>query len=70
MLIFSLNNQVRPDGDIQIDPVKGNDSSINQLNTNMYVRLVNLTEDDQFHFVCIYLSSSLKIRTGMRLIQR
>ncbi|WP_225743019.1 ABC transporter substrate-binding protein [Marinilactibacillus sp. Marseille-P9653] len=30
-----------------LDPIKGNDSSINQLNTNMYVRLVNLTEDDQ-----------------------
>lgn len=30
-----------------LDPVKGNDGSINQLNTNMYVRLVNLTDDDQ-----------------------
>lgn len=29
-----------------LDPIKGNDGSINQLNTNMYVRLVNLTEDD------------------------
>ncbi|URM32753.1 ABC transporter substrate-binding protein [Cytobacillus firmus] len=30
-----------------LDPVKGNDGSINTLNTNMYVRLVNLTDDDQ-----------------------
>ncbi|PSL41521.1 peptide/nickel transport system substrate-binding protein [Planomicrobium soli] len=30
-----------------LDPIKGNDGSINQLNTNMYVRLVNLTKDDQ-----------------------
>jgi peptide/nickel transport system substrate-binding protein len=30
-----------------LDPIKGNDGSINQLNTNMYVRLVNLTDDDQ-----------------------
>lgn len=30
-----------------LDPVKGNDSSINMLNTNMYVRIVNLTDDDQ-----------------------
>jgi len=30
-----------------LDPIKGNDGSINTLNTNMYVRLVNLTEDDQ-----------------------
>lgn len=28
------------------DPIKGNDGSINMLNTNMYVRLVNLTDDD------------------------
>jgi len=30
-----------------LDPIKGNDGSINQFNTNMYVRLVNLTDDDQ-----------------------
>lgn len=30
-----------------LDPIKGNDGSINQLNTNMYVRLINLTDDDQ-----------------------
>ncbi|GIN58150.1 peptide ABC transporter substrate-binding protein [Lederbergia ruris] len=30
-----------------LDPVKGNDGSINMLNTNMYVRIVNLTDDDQ-----------------------
>jgi peptide/nickel transport system substrate-binding protein len=30
-----------------LDPIKGNDGSINTLNTNMYVRLVNLTDDDQ-----------------------
>ncbi|WP_062532410.1 ABC transporter substrate-binding protein [Jeotgalibaca dankookensis] len=30
-----------------LDPIKANDGSINQLNTNMYVRLVNLTDDDQ-----------------------
>lgn len=30
-----------------LDPIKGNDGSINILNTNMYVRLVNLTDDDQ-----------------------
>lgn len=30
-----------------MDPIKGNDGSINTLNTNMYVRLVNLTDDDQ-----------------------
>ncbi|WP_211745698.1 ABC transporter substrate-binding protein [Paenibacillus sp. Marseille-Q4541] len=30
-----------------LDPIKGNDGSINALNTNMYVRLVNLTDDDQ-----------------------
>lgn len=29
-----------------LDPIKGNDGSINQLNTNMYVRLVNLQDDD------------------------
>ncbi|SEO42486.1 peptide/nickel transport system substrate-binding protein [Amphibacillus marinus] len=30
-----------------LDPIKGNDGSINTLNTNIYVRLVNLTDDDQ-----------------------
>jgi peptide/nickel transport system substrate-binding protein len=30
-----------------LDPIKGNDGSINTLNTNMYVRLVNLTDDDR-----------------------
>lgn len=30
-----------------LDPIKANDGSINQLNTNMYVRLVNLSDDDQ-----------------------
>lgn len=30
-----------------LDPVKGNDGSINTLNTNMYVRLVNLTDEDE-----------------------
>ncbi|MCJ7842662.1 ABC transporter substrate-binding protein [Lederbergia sp. NSJ-179] len=30
-----------------LDPIKGNDGSINMLNTNMYVRIVNLTDDDQ-----------------------
>lgn len=30
-----------------LDPIKGNDGSINAINTNMYVRLVNLTDDDQ-----------------------
>lgn len=30
-----------------LDPVKGNDGSINTLNTNMYVRLVNLTDNDE-----------------------
>ena len=30
-----------------LDPVKGNDGSINTLNTNMYVRLVNLTDADE-----------------------
>lgn len=29
-----------------LDPIKGNDGSINTLNTNMYVRLVNLMDDD------------------------
>lgn len=29
-----------------LDPIKGNDGSINTLNTNMYVRLVNLTDTD------------------------
>lgn len=30
-----------------MDPIKGNDGSINILNTNMHVRLVNLTDDDE-----------------------
>lgn len=30
-----------------LDPIKGNDGSINMLNTNMYARLVNLTDDDK-----------------------
>ncbi|MER2127384.1 ABC transporter substrate-binding protein [Solibacillus sp.] len=30
-----------------LDPVKGNDGSINTLNTNMYVRLVNLSDTDE-----------------------
>lgn len=30
-----------------LDPIKGNDGSINQLNTNMYVRLVNLSDNDE-----------------------
>ena len=30
-----------------LDPVKANDGSINQLNSNMYVRVVNLTDDDK-----------------------
>ncbi|KOS60645.1 hypothetical protein FJQ98_04590 [Lysinibacillus agricola] len=30
-----------------LDPIKGNDGSINALNTNMYVRLVNLTDTDE-----------------------
>lgn len=30
-----------------LDPIKGNDGSINMINTNMYVRLINLTDDDQ-----------------------
>ncbi|GIO22194.1 ABC transporter substrate-binding protein [Oceanobacillus sp. J11TS1] len=35
-------------GDLtSLDPIKGNDGSINTLNTNMYVRLVNLTDDDE-----------------------
>lgn len=35
-------------GDLtSLDPIKGNDGSINQLNTNMYVRLVNLTDEDK-----------------------
>lgn len=29
-----------------LDPIKGNDGSINTINTQMYVRLVNLTDDD------------------------
>ncbi|KPN15867.1 hypothetical protein AKG37_03335 [Bacillus australimaris] len=29
-----------------LDPIKANDGSINTLNTNMYVRLVNLTDND------------------------
>jgi len=29
-----------------MDPIKGNDGSINIINTNMHVRLVNLTDDD------------------------
>lgn len=38
----------QPIGDLtSLDPIKGNDGSINTLNTNMYVRLVNLTDDDQ-----------------------
>ncbi len=28
-------------------PIKANDGSINQLNTNMYIRLVNLTDEDE-----------------------
>lgn len=35
-------------GDLtSLDPIKGNDGSINQLNTNMYARLVNLTDEDE-----------------------
>ncbi|MGG0643796.1 ABC transporter substrate-binding protein [Sporosarcina gallistercoris] len=35
-------------GDLtSLDPIKGNDGSINTLNTNMYVRLVNLTDEDE-----------------------
>lgn len=30
-----------------LDPVKGNDGSINMINTNMYVRLINLTDNDK-----------------------
>lgn len=30
-----------------LDPIKGNDGSINIINTNMHVRLVNLTDDDK-----------------------
>lgn len=30
-----------------LDPIKGNDGSINIINTNMHIRLVNLTDDDQ-----------------------
>jgi len=30
-----------------LDPIKGNDGSINMVNTNMYVRLINLTDDDK-----------------------
>lgn len=30
-----------------LDPIKGNDGSINTINTNMYVRVVNLTDDDE-----------------------
>ncbi|SCY07070.1 ABC transporter substrate-binding protein [Alkaliphilus peptidifermentans] len=30
-----------------LDPIKGNDGSINIINTNMYVRLVNLTDNDE-----------------------
>ncbi|MEY8738122.1 hypothetical protein AB9M62_00295, partial [Bacillales bacterium AN1005] len=30
-----------------LDPIKGNDGSINTLNTNMYIRLINLTDDDK-----------------------
>lgn len=30
-----------------LDPIKGNDGSINMINTNMYVRLINLTDDDR-----------------------
>lgn len=30
-----------------LDPIKGNDGSINIINTNQYVRLVNLTDDDK-----------------------
>lgn len=34
-------------GDLtSLDPIKGNDGSINMLNTNQYVRLVNLTDED------------------------
>lgn len=30
-----------------LDPIKGNDGSINIINTNQYIRLVNLTDDDE-----------------------
>ncbi|GKU78034.1 hypothetical protein L3i20_v224310 [Paenibacillus sp. L3-i20] len=30
-----------------LDPIKGNDGSINIINTNMHVRLLNLTDDDK-----------------------
>ncbi|UKS27028.1 ABC transporter substrate-binding protein [Paenibacillus sp. HWE-109] len=30
-----------------LDPIKANDGSINIINTNMYVRLLNLTDDDK-----------------------
>lgn len=30
-----------------LDPIKGNDGSINIINTNQYVRIVNLTDDDK-----------------------
>nr|WP_277818465.1 ABC transporter substrate-binding protein [Bacillus sp. TL12] len=30
-----------------LDPIKGNDGSINMINTNMYVRLINLTDNDK-----------------------
>ncbi|WP_459503223.1 ABC transporter substrate-binding protein [Bacillus sp. C1] len=30
-----------------LDPIKGNDGSINSINTNMYVRLINLTDNDK-----------------------
>ncbi len=34
-------------GDLtSLDPIKGNDGSINMLNTNQYIRLVNLTDED------------------------
>jgi len=29
-----------------LDPIRGNDGSINQLNSNMYIRIVNMTNDD------------------------
>lgn len=42
LLVHQSNNSLT-----SLDPIKGNDGSINTLNTNMYVRLVNLTDDDQ-----------------------
>lgn len=30
-----------------LHPIRGNDGSINQLNSNMYIRLVNLTDEDE-----------------------